>query len=126
MSLSHTWLEVDKTAFCENAILLELKNRAQGMMFRADTSGGGGGTHSAKSSLYPYSTQDLLDDLALIAAGPGGKDNVTGACLEVDSVSDDRQILVVRLARNGGIDRNFVETIQNFCDLAISGKSIVR
>lgn len=120
MASIHTWLNVDRTAFCENAILLELKNRAQGTLFRTDSRDEVGDAVSAESSLYPYATQDLLDDLALIVAGSGGKENVTAACLEVESVSDHDRTLVVRVARNGGTSSFFIEEMQEFCNLVLS------
>lgn len=44
-------------------------------------------------------TPDFLNDLALVASGQGGPDNVTATCLEL---SDDGQTHILRVARNGG------------------------
>jgi len=123
MASTNTWLNVDKTAFRENAILLELKNRAQGRLFRADSCNEVGDAASATSGVHPYATENLLDDLALIVAGPGGRENVTAACLEVESVFDSDRTLVVRVAKNGGTPSFFVEEMQKFCDLVVSGES---
>ena len=47
-------------------------------------------------------SRDFLDDFALVASGPGGPDNVSAACIEISERDD--QILVLRVARNGGIN----------------------
>ncbi|KAL9606789.1 MAG: hypothetical protein Q9179_000079 [Wetmoreana sp. 5 TL-2023] len=47
-------------------------------------------------------SRDFLKDFALVASGPGGPDNVSAACMEISEKDD--QILVLRVARNGGIN----------------------
>jgi hypothetical protein len=94
------WQGLDRLSFCENAILLELKACSQGTSTRArfgqdddDVLPGG--------DLSRQMVRDFLDDIALVAAGKGGKDNVSAACMEI---RDQDQIVVLRIAKNEGLD----------------------
>lgn len=48
-------------------------------------------------SILLQMTPGFLDDFALVASGPGGPDNVTAACLELNAES---QTYTVRVAKN--------------------------
>lgn len=94
------WQGLDRLSFCENAILLDLKARSQGTSTRAtfrqdddDVLPGG--------DLSSQMVRDFLDDFALVAAGNGGKDNVSAVCMEIP---DQDQIVVLRVAKNEGLD----------------------
>jgi hypothetical protein len=94
------WQGLDRLSFGENAILLEIKARSQGISTRAtfrqddhDFLPGG--------DLPRQMLRDFLDDFALVAAGNGGKDNVSAACLEI---KDQDEIILLRVAKNEGLD----------------------
>ena len=102
--LTNVWESIDRLAFFENAILLELKSRTQGTATKTNSSQGIGRSTATTHGLYPYDTRAFLDDIALVASGGGGADNVTAACLEVSDCND--RTLVIRLARNDGTNEN--------------------
>lgn len=94
------WQGLDRLSFCENAILLELKARSQGTSTRA-TFRQDDGDVLPGGDLSRQMVRDFLDDFALVAAGNGGKDNVSAACMEIP---DQDQIVVLRVAKNEGLD----------------------
>ncbi|KAL2037608.1 hypothetical protein N7G274_009721 [Stereocaulon virgatum] len=59
-----------------------------------------------KSDPFVQESRDFLDDFALVASGPGGPDNVCAASIEI-SERDDR-LLLLRVARNGGINKEML------------------
>ena len=96
MACCRVWQGIDRVSFFENAILLELKYRSQGEPVKMRSP-----SIKSKDPLGQES-RDFLDDFALIASGSGGPDNVSAACMEISERDD--QILVLRVARNGGIN----------------------
>ena len=96
MTYCQVWQGIDRLSFFENAILLELKYRSQGKPVKMHLSG------IEREDPLGQESRHFLDDFALVASGPGGPDNVSAACIEI-SERDDR-ILVLRLARNGGVN----------------------
>lgn len=82
------WSGADELAFHENTILLEALARSQPEQ------------PHAKKSIRPDLAwaRDLLDDFALIAAGPGEASNVAAACLELNG--DDEDSTTIRVAKN--------------------------
>lgn len=96
MTCCQVWQGIDRLSFFENAILLELKYRSQGKPVKMRSP-----SIERKDPLGGES-RNFLDDFALVASGPGGPDNVSAACMEVSERDD--QILVLRVARNGGIN----------------------
>lgn len=96
MTCYQVWKGIDRLSFFENAILLELKYRSQGEPTKMRSSSIKSKDHLVEESRY------FLDDFALVASGPGGPDDVSAACMEISERDD--QILVIRVARNGGIN----------------------
>lgn len=96
MTCYQVWKGIDRLSFFENAILLELKYRSQGKPVKMRSP-----SIKSKDPLGQES-RDFLDDFALVASGPGGPDNVSAACMEISERDD--QDLVLRVARNGGIN----------------------
>ena len=83
-------------SFFENAILLELKYRSQGKPVKMHS------PSIERKDPLDQERRNFLDDFALVASGPGGPENVSAACMEISERDD--QILVLRVARNGGFD----------------------
>lgn len=96
MTRYQVWQGIDRLSFFENAILLELKYRSQGKPVKMHS------PSISREDPLGKESRNFLDDFALVASGPGGPDNVCAACMEI-SERDDR-ILVLRVARNGGIN----------------------
>ncbi len=119
MTYCHVWQGIDRLSFFENAILLELKYRSQGQPVKMRTP-----SIKRKDPLVQES-RDFLDDFALVASGPGGPDNVSAACMEISK--NDDQILVLRVARNGGIDHEMLcrlrGTIRSIVEHITAGSS---
>jgi hypothetical protein len=94
------WQGLDRLSFCENAILLETKARSQGTSTRA-RSRRDDSDFLPSDDLSTQMVRDFLDDFSLVAAGNGGKDNVSAACMEIHN---QEQIVVLRVAKNEGLD----------------------
>jgi hypothetical protein len=94
------WQDLDRLSFCENAILLETKARSQGTSTR-EVSSQDNQDFLPSDDLSRQMVRDFLDDFALVAAGNGGKDNVSAACMEICNLE---QIVVLRVAKNEGLD----------------------
>ena len=54
-----------------------------------------------RKDLLGQESRDFLDDFALVVSRSGGPDNISAACMEISE--NDDQILVLRVARNGGM-----------------------
>lgn len=109
MVLINVWHGIDRVAFFENAILLELKRRSQGTSAKMAMSNTRALHEDARNKIYPHSVRDLLDDIALVASGNGGADNVTAACLEISDTHD--RSLILRLAMNAGVNTGALQHI---------------
>ena len=96
MTCCQVWQGIDRLSFFENAILLELKYRSQGHPIKMRSPSIG------RKDPLGQESRDFLDDFALVASGSGGPDNVSAACMEISE--NDDQILVLRVARNGGMN----------------------
>jgi hypothetical protein len=94
------WRGLDRLAFCENAILLELKARSQGSSTKVSARQDDSDLHS-EDDLSRQMICNFLDDFALVMSGAGGKNNVSAVCMEAD---DQDQIITLRVARNEGVD----------------------
>jgi hypothetical protein len=97
MERSNVWDGLDELAFYENAMILELLERSQGIspvsianFGRRRDSNEGCGELSWVS--------DFVDDFALIAAGAGGAPNVTAACLKREE--SPAVCFTIRVAKN--------------------------
>ena len=107
MVLTYVWENIDRLAFFENAILLELICRAQGTSTKMNVPNSLAAPTPEAQELYPYQIRDLLDDIALVASGTGGPYNVSAACLEVCDCKS--RTFVLRLARNNGMNNDVLE-----------------
>lgn len=108
-------------AFFENAIFLEIKRRSQGKCVKMDMSNANALRSPAPKSIYPYPVRDLLDDIALVASGSGGADNVTAACLEIHDQKD--RTMVLRLARNAGAGEGLLNQLNSLLEIAATACS---
>ena len=104
MTCYQVWEGIDRLSFFENAILLELKYRSQGEPIKMHP------PTIRSMDLLSQESRDFLDDVALIASGRGGADNVSAACMEISK--RDNQILVLRIARNGGINDEMLSCLK--------------
>ena len=110
MVLVNVWQGIDRVAFFENAILLELKRRSQGKCTKMAMSNTRALHEYRANQTYPYSVRDFLDDIALVASGSGGADNVTAACLEISDTHE--RTLVLRLTMNAGVSKKALRAIE--------------
>ena len=92
------WQGVDALAFYENAILLDVRFRSQGIPIRSAISCND--QVQADKDLSPQLIRNVLDDLALVLSGHGGKDNVSAICMEDDTES---HVTILRLSSNDGV-----------------------
>lgn len=111
------WQGLDRLSFCENAILLELKARSQGTATRANFRPDDEEVLRV-GDLSRQMVRDFLDDFALVAAGNGGKDNVSATCMEV---RDQDQVVVLRVAKNEGLDEQTRLSLNDIAQLMIKG-----
>jgi hypothetical protein len=119
--LTHSvWQGLDRLPFYENAILIETKARSQGKSTRA-------GSRQDDPVVLPDDelsrqiVRDMLDDFALVAAGNGGKGNVSAACMETQ---DQEQIAVLRVAKNEGLDEQTLLDLNRIAQLITKTISI--
>ncbi|KIW22049.1 uncharacterized protein PV07_12554 [Cladophialophora immunda] len=99
------WRSLDRVAFCENAILLEVKSQSQGKAHITRSKD----IVMARPWRDEQSLRNFLNDAALVAAGPGGKDNVVATCLEWETTHK----LCLRVARNEGFDEKACNQLQH-------------
>ncbi len=92
------WQGIDRLAFHENAILLDVKLRSQGVPIKTVVSTND--SSKADDGLSCQLIRCFLDDLALVLSGHGGKDNVAAVCMEND---DEHNMIILRVARNDGV-----------------------
>jgi len=116
------WQGLDRLSFFENAVLLELKYRSQGKPVKMRTNKSSQDLGSAANKRDPLlqMTHDFLDDFALVASGPGGPDNVSAVCMEI---SDQDQIVVLRVARNGGSSEEALCHLRSIIQIVIKSGS---
>ena len=93
------WQGIDRLAFHENAILLDVRLRSQGDPTRSaiDTHNHAG----SQDGLTPQLICNILDEFALLVSASGGKDNVSAACMEYDK---DLRTVTFRISSNDGIE----------------------
>ena len=119
MTCFQVWQGVDRLSFFENAILLELKARSQGKPVKMHSPNIDGNDTLRQES------RNFLDDFALVASGPGGPDNVAAASMEISEINEKN--LVVRVARNGGLNDEMLcrikGTIRTIIENSSSGLS---
>lgn len=117
--MCQVWQGIDRLSFFENAILLELKYRSQGTPVKMHA------PSIERNDPLDQESRDFLDDFALVASGPGGPDNVSAACMEISEKDD--QVLVLRVARNGGINNEIIcrlrDTIRSMVENITAGPS---
>ena len=115
MTCFQVWQGVDRLSFYENAILLELKCRSQGEPVKMHSPNVDGNDTLRQES------RNFLDDFALVASGPGGPDNVAAASLEISEI--DEKNLVLRIARNGGLNDEMLCRIKDTVRTIITNSS---
>ncbi len=113
------WKNINRLAFFENAILLETKSRSQGKPIKSNNTREDHDTLS-EGVLSRPTGQYLLDDLALLVSGAGGKDNVCAVCLEVD---ERHKSLVLRVARNEGLNSQMMHDLNEFAQVMVRDTS---
>ncbi|EXJ91774.1 hypothetical protein A1O3_00324 [Capronia epimyces CBS 606.96] len=116
------WRSLDRVAFCENAILLEVKDPSQGKAHKTPANHSELTTATAARSWRDeQSLRNFLDDVALVAAGPGGKDKVAAVCLEREWQTAEKSglSLCLRVARNEGFDEQACSQLQHLLDQAL-------
>ena len=119
MTSCQVWKGIDRLSFFENAILLELKYRSQGKPVKMYS------PSIEREDPMDQERRNFLDDFALVVSGPGGPDNVSAACIEISERDD--QNLVLRVARNGGLNDEMLcrlkDTIRSMIKNINSGSS---
>jgi len=111
------WRDLDRLAFCENAILLEIKTRSQGNLTKVCARQDDSDPHS-KDDLSRQMICNFLDDFALVASGAGGKNNVSAVCMEA---GDQDQIITLRVARNESVDDQMLLELNRITRLMTTG-----
>lgn len=104
MTCYQVWKGIDRLFFFEIAILLKLQYRSQGEPVKMRSP-----SIKSKDPLVRES-RDFLADFALVTSGLGGPDNVYAACMEISERDD--QLLVLRVARNGGINEEMLSRLK--------------
>lgn len=117
------WNAIDRRSFFENTIFLsDEKYRSQGHPLKLSNrkrDASSDPTNQAEQLLRM--TPDFLNDLALVASGQGGPNNVTATCLEL---SDDGQKHTLRVARNSGSHGDFLAGMKDIIT-TVGKKSIL-
>ena len=108
------WQGIDLLAFHENAILLDVKLRSQGVTVR----------HPIPDDDPPLPNDGLscqlirsfLDDFALVLSGHGGKENVAAVCMEKD---EETRTITLRMSRNDGISEQKLSDLKQLVQLTM-------
>lgn len=114
------WQSLDRLSFCENAILLDITGRSQGRPTRTEF-GLDEQEFLLDGNLSRQMVRDFLDDFALVAAGNGGKDNVSATCIET---RDQDKIVTVRVAKNEALDERTKMALNRLARLMTKSISI--
>lgn len=111
MCSTQVWEGLDRQAFFENAILLEVKHPSQGQPVK---------TPARNVACWMPASQDedaisrwvpgFLDDFALAVSGPGGPENVSAVCIEIEPT---QQVVALRVARNAGFSEDVLCHLQS-------------
>ena len=108
LSLCHVKRGLDCHTFFKNTKLLsDLKHHSQGHSIKTSTCEAATSfvAHDHESVLQQM-ILSLLNDFALVASGPGGANNVTAACLELQ---DESQTYTLRVAKNKSSDQRTLD-----------------
>ena len=115
--ISHqVWEGIDSLAFHENAILLDIRLRSQGIATKLPISDNDQ-FKSDDSLSYPL-IRSFLDDFALVLSGPGGNDNVSAVCMEND---EEHHMIILRVSRNDGVDEQKLSELERLVRLSVHG-----
>ena len=106
------WQGIDRLAFHENAILLDVRLRSQGAPIRSTAFYDD--QIQSDEDLSPQLIRNVLDDLALVLAGQGGKDNVSAISMENDP---DLHIITLRVSSNDGINEQKLADFEGLLQL---------
>ena len=106
------WNGIDRRFFFEDAILLsDEKYRSQGHSLKlSNRTPDASSDPTDQADQLLRMTPDFLNDLALVASGQGGPNNVIVTCLKL---SGDGQKHTLRVARNGGGHGDFLAGIKD-------------
>lgn len=107
------WQGLDRQAFHENAILLDLKCRVQGHLLKPSAVPLHNGLHRDESTAA-RDARCFLDDMALVVAGNGGKENVTAVTME----KGQEGTLTIRIAQNDGVDLKTCPELESLLKIA--------
>ena len=97
MTPYNIWKDVDKLAFHENGIILEILGRSQGTAPSKLSSRKNVVESDGDSDDLEWVTH-LLDDFALVSAGAGGASNIAAACLDLSQTPGN--CFNIRVAKN--------------------------
>lgn len=98
MISSNVWQGVDRVAFHENAILLDVKLRSLDNPIKPTIQDD---QHvEPQDGLTAQHVRNILDDLALVLSADGGSDNVSAVCMEHD---ESLSTITLRMASNDGV-----------------------
>lgn len=127
MPPTQVWEGLDRQGFFENAILLDLEHRSQGQPVKTPP-------RSLANCIPTFLPEEdisrwvpgFLDDFALAVSGPGGPENVSAVCIEIEPI---HEVVVLRVARNAGLNKEVLchlESITNtMTRIALKGQSIM-
>jgi hypothetical protein len=116
MLVCDIWQGLDRLSFCENAILLDIKNLQQGEPFLTRTTKEGHDLIDG-TGLPSQLVCNFLDDFALAVAGSGGKDNVSAVFAEF---REDEKALTIYVARNEGLDEPRLESLRQLLGMIMA------
>ena len=126
MSPTQVWEGLDRQGFFENAILFELKHRSQGQPVKTPT-------RNLANCIPTFQREEdisrwvpgFLDDFALAVSGPGGPENVSAVCIEIEPI---HEVVVLRVARNAGFSKEVLCHLESITKtmtrIALKGQSM--
>lgn len=114
MISSNVWQGIDRVAFHENAILLDVKLRSLGNPIKPTIYDDP--QVEPKDGLTPQHVRNILDDLALVASGDGGSDNVSAVCMEHD---ESLGTSTFRMSSNEGVTQQKLGDLRRLLELTM-------
>ena len=112
MIIFDVWQGIDRLAFHENAILLDVRLRSQGVPIKSALPNDD--DIQSDDDPSPQLIRNVLDDVALVLSGHGGKDNVSAVCMEND---EERHTITLRVSSNDGIDEQKLGDLEGLLQL---------
>ncbi len=127
MSPTQVWEGLDRQGFFENAILFELKHPSQGHPVKTPIRNLANciPTFQREEDIFRW-VPGFLDDFALAVSGPGGPENVSAVCIEIEPI---HEVVVLRVARNAGFSKEVLCHLESITKtmtrIALKGQSIM-